>query len=259
MGTGCLLHMTHDTLCTLQVIAETPWSQNSSRKTTDLKLLGTRDCHNFYFFFPAEHLFPAEEQSSLHSFLAPPFASSFQKCKVPALRPCWPWGSEPALLWGRGLGEEPLCEAPLEFLGFPSKPELRREPPSRNPNAPARPAQLPWDEQSPPGSCAGITGRVPQQRLGKRRVKDTQEYPWLVPRITLLCPQSSAKRRNFALTCFWGLQSGRLQILPRGRVEPDFSNKNKLEGKFPRKHERLWKVLVCVENFCPIFPEKPNA
>lgn len=68
MGTGCLLHMTHDTLCTLQVIAETPWSQNSSRKTTDLKLLGTRDCHNFYFFFPCRTPFPSR-RTILSAFL----------------------------------------------------------------------------------------------------------------------------------------------------------------------------------------------
>lgn len=83
---GNRVHITHDTFCTLQVTAETPWSQNSPRKTTNLKLLVTAIFY-FLFFVPAEHLFPAE-QSSLHSFLAPPFASSFQKCKVPVLRPC---------------------------------------------------------------------------------------------------------------------------------------------------------------------------
>lgn len=102
------------------------WEPELLQENHRFKAFG--DCLFFFFFFlPAEHLFPAEEQSSLHSFLPPPFPSSFQKCKAPVLRPCHPSGTEPALPWGTGLREAPLWDAPREFLGFHSKPESSQQ------------------------------------------------------------------------------------------------------------------------------------
>lgn len=91
MGAGCLLHISmHDTFSTLQVTAETPWSQNSSRKS---RSKASGDCHNF---FACRIPFPSRK-AVLSAFLP---SSSFplqlpemQSSCVETLSPLRDWAS----------------------------------------------------------------------------------------------------------------------------------------------------------------------